>query len=369
MSLKFAVIGYGNRGRSHREGFEELGAQAVAVADVRPPTIEDSERFGDRYYRNYRELLRAHDKLDFAVVASQEAQHVEQSLALLTRGVPVYLEKAPSNRWEDAVHLYREVQQEGHPLFIGYNLRRFPAAGAAAEVLRAGRIGRVQHVLGHVNTGNAWGSKVFYRMFYGDAEYSGDIVLAKLTHDTDWVQHALGTSAATCTASAGRTIWTRRPDAPVDERFLEGLDPEREYTSHDVATLTGRFENGTHFTFVFTTAGPMHERRYLFSGSLGQLEASLHNDRPDEPDAWVRVWRCGSPPEQIPLAEAHGSHGGADPVVRRDFLNWLASGATEPHEPMSILTGMILPTAGLEAARTGCMVDCTARLREAMKTA
>lgn len=369
MGLRFAVIGHGNRGRSHRKDFERLGEgeiECVAVCDARPLLDEEVERFGGHYYRDCRELLKKEKRLDFVVVASQEAQHVDHALACLRRGIPVYLEKAPSNTWRGAVRLYRHVKRHNYPLFIGYNLRRFPAARAAAEALQEGRIGKVQHVLGHVNTGNAWGSNVFYRMFYGDAAHSGDIVLAKLTHDTDWVQHALGSMASVCTASMGRTVWKSRPDAPVDDAFMEGFDAGREYTSHDVATVTGSLANGTQFTFVFTTAGPMNERRYVFNGSLGQLDVSIHNTRPDEPDAWAQFWRCGGEPETLELPAGEGSHGGADGVIRREFLGWLAGNPETPCEPESILQGMIIPTAGLDAAATGRTIDCARRLARAM---
>jgi len=369
-TYRFAVIGYGGRGSIHAQMMEENArprAACVAVCDVREPSANERKRFGDRFYRDYRALLRKEKDLDFLIVSSQEAQHLKHALAALRKGIPTYLEKAVSNTWRGAVKLYTDVVRERLPLFVGYNLRRFPASLATEKLLRAGRIGRVQSVLAHVNTGNEWSSHVFLRSYYSNARLSGDIVLSKLTHDTEWVQHVLDTRVETCAGIVTRNVWTRSPHPSLHKEYVRAADPGRpDPSSHDTCCVTGLFENGTAFTFLFTTAGPDYERRYVWSGTRGQIETILHTSRPGGPEASVVLWPCRGRPRHISVGAAKGSHGGADQVVHRDFFRWLATKPNAPNEPESILLGMIVPTAALESARTGRRIDCAQRLRKAM---
>ncbi|MFH0962452.1 MAG: Gfo/Idh/MocA family oxidoreductase [Planctomycetota bacterium] len=371
-AYRFAVIGFGSRGVHHTKMIEaSLRPRAVcaAVCDVRKPTPEERRRFGDRFYRDHRGLLRKEKDLDFVLVTSQEAQHVEHALAVLRRGIPVYLEKAVSNTWKGAVRLYREVVRQSYPLFIGYNLRRFPAARVTETLLRSQRIGRVQSVLAHVNTGNEFGAGVFLQQYCRDAHLSGDIVLSKLTHDTEWIQYILETTAETCTAVATRNVWTLPPHPTLDRKLLQEVSPSLpKPTSHDTCAMTGLFANGSVFTFVFTTAGPDYERRYVFSGTKGQIETILHTRRPGAREASVVLWPYKGKPRHVNVPSGRGSHGGGDEGVHRDFFRWLATHPRAPREPHSILLGMLVPTAALQSARTGRQIDCAQRMRKALGT-
>lgn len=160
---RFAVIGLGKRGCYHLQKIEsiaEVRAECVAVADPREPTPREQQRFGQSFYTDYRDLLACEKGLDFVIVASLAAQHVEQALAALECGLPVFLEKSVALTWKGAVKLYRAVVEHQYPLFIGFNLRRFPAVLAMKQILNDGKLGRIQSVLAHVNTGTNWSKQV-----------------------------------------------------------------------------------------------------------------------------------------------------------------------------------------------------------------
>jgi len=348
---RFAIIGYGGRGRYHALNLtqvEGIAAQCVAVADPKAPTTEDRERFGNAYYQDYRDLLANEQDLDCVIVASPPGYHVEQALAALERGLPVFLEKAVATSWEDAVRLYRTVIKHQYPLFIGYNLRRFPATLAMKALLDEGKLGRVQSVLAHINTGNRWAQTVFDRY---TVPPSTTILIGKLTHDTDTIQHCLQAEGATCTAIATRNIWPDRPDSVL----YQG----------DVSCVTGLLTNGVLYTIHLTTAGPDYERRYTINGDAGQLDVIMHTSRPGAPTASVTLWLDGQRPQAIKLPSVQGSHGGADVRIHSDFWAWLQSKPDGPHEPRSILTGMVIPTAAVDAVRSGLLIDCQTRLRAA----
>lgn len=349
--FRFALIGYGGRGQYHARNLEKvegIPAQCVAVADPRTPTPEEQARFGHRFYQDYRELLAQEKELDCVIIASPDAEHVTHALATLERGVPVFLEKAVATNWADAVHLYQTVVRHRYPLFVGYNLRRFPASLALKRILDEGQLGQVQGVLGHVNTGNRWSRSVYEH--YTMPPFLG-LVIGKLTHDTDTVQHCLGAEAATCSAIITRNIWPEKP---------AGV-----FNSCDTCVLTGLLTSGVIYTFHLTTSGPDYERRYTINGTRGQADVIMHTNRPGSPVASVTLWLDGAEPQSVDLPVASGGHGGADIQIHRDFFTWLQTRPDQPYEPRSILTGLVMPIAALESARTGQVVDCQALLRAA----
>jgi predicted dehydrogenase len=352
-SYRFAVIGFGGRGQYHArhlEQVEEVATQCVAVADPRSPTPAEQARFGRAFYQDYRDLLAAEKELDCVIIASPDTEHVKHTLAVLERGLPVYLEKAIATNWEDAVRLYGAVVKNNYPLFIGYNLRRFPAALALKRILDEGHLGKIQSVLGHINTGNRWSQSVYDH--YTMPPFLG-LVIGKLTHDTDTIQHCLGTEAATCSAIITRNIWPEKPAGVFNEC--------------DACSLTGLLTNGVIYTFHLTTSGPDYERRYTINGTNGQVDVIMHTNRPGSPVASVTLWLAGKEPQLVALPIARGGHGGADSQIHHDFLAWLQTHPDKPYEPRSILTGMVMPVAALESARTGRVMDCQARLHQATK--
>lgn len=348
---RFAVLGFGGRGQYHARNLEcvdDIAAQCVAVADPRDPTAEEQGRFGNSFYRDYRELLAHERDLDCVIIASPDGEHVEQSLTSLEHGLPVFLEKAVAPSWPEAVRLYRTVVQHNYPLFVGYNLRRFPAALALKQVIDEGHLGRLQSILVHVNTGNRWSKSVYEH--YTDPPFKG-LIVGKLTHDTDTIQHLCNGEAISCAATITRNIWPERPNGVMNKG--------------DVACLSGLLDNGILYTIHLTTSGPDYERRFMLNGTGGQAEAILHTNRPGADPASLTLWVDGETPRSVPLPIPKGAHGGADVRIHHDFLTWVQSKPDKPFEPRSILTGMVVCTAALDSAQAGSTIDCAERMREA----
>ena len=352
----FAVIGLGQRGRYHLNSIEampEVRAQCVAVADPRDPTAEETARYGNAFYKDYRQLLDQEQDLDFVIVASLAADHKAHALAALKQGIPVFLEKPVGMNWEEAVELYQRVTAQNYPLFIGYNLRRFPAALAMKQILDEGRLGRIQGLLAHVNTGNRWSESVLAR--YTSPPTSA-LIIGKLTHDTDTIHHCLQAEPIDCCATITCNVYQRGPTSAMRDG--------------DTCCISGLLTNGALYTIHLTTAGPDYERRYVVNGTEGQMDVILHTSRPGPrgfpPRASLSLWRVGEEPHSVDLPPATGGHGGADFRIHRDFMQWLGSQPDGPDDARSILTGMVIPTAALDSMRTGRRIDCGERLRQAV---
>ena len=205
---RLGIVGFGRRGQSHYRTLQadvHDRAEVVALAD-RNFAVEEAEGLPtERCFTNYHDLLALPD-VEAIIVATNEATHVEITLAALEAGKAVLLEKAAAPTWPEAVRLYQRVRAGTTPFMLALNLRHSPAAEALERLLRSNVIGHPVAVICHVNAGSHWGASCF-RHYYRDRQSCGDLVLSKLTHDTDLVQHLLGSRAVRVTGYVAKTTF------------------------------------------------------------------------------------------------------------------------------------------------------------------
>lgn len=362
---RLGFIGLGNRGRAHVRTFRrwfDARAEPVAGADAGathlseqgqgpagwPEAIPEDRRFSD-----YRHLL-ALEEVEAVVIATYEASHLEIACAALDAGKAVLLEKAAVVSFAEAEALYARLQRRPARFQLALNLRHHEVIRTLRRLVREGGIGRVVSVTAHVNAGSGWGASVA-RRFYRHVRLSGDLTLSKLTHDSDVLHHILGTHAETVAGVAARTTFLG-PHAGEGQDTDHGAD---DGTSHDTAAFAGQFASGATYSLVFTTAGPVYQRRYHFNGTEGELVATIGGREGDT----VVHHRLDGPAVDVPLASAAGGHGGADPRLLGSFLDYLDAGSEAPVEPESVLTSVMVPLGGLQAAREGRTVPVGAWYR------
>ena len=197
--------------------------------------------------------------------------------------IPVFLEKAVAFSWEQTVKLYQEVVRHRYPLFIGFNLRRFPATLAMKRIIDEGSLGRIQSVLGHVNTGNRWSQGVW-------------------SHFRTPPSSTLVEANSPTTPTPSSTAWRRGPGLHR-HHHAQHLDRRRRqaHDRGDVCSISGLLSNGVLYTLHLTTSGPDYERRYVVNGTEGQLDVVMHSRRAGQTPAAVTLWRNGEEPQAIEL--------------------------------------------------------------------
>src|SRR6266567_7385622 len=96
-------------------------ANVIAIADPsRERLAHAAEHFGvPAQFADYRAML-DHGDLDGAVVATPHATHYAIATDVLTRGIPLMLEKPMVLRAHQARDLVRLAEQRGVPLVTGY---------------------------------------------------------------------------------------------------------------------------------------------------------------------------------------------------------------------------------------------------------
>jgi predicted dehydrogenase len=159
-------IGVGNRGYQMLGGFlNQPDAQIVAVCDVNARRRAAAEQrvnahyqtTGCRRHHDYRELLSRVD-VDVVIIATPDHWHVLMALAAAQAGRDIFLEKPIGVTVAEARALRAAVKRHATVFQFGTQQRSDGKFRLACELVRNGRIGRLQEVNVWSPGSNAGGS-------------------------------------------------------------------------------------------------------------------------------------------------------------------------------------------------------------------
>lgn len=147
-------IGVGSHGTGHnlKGYFREKDARILAVCDVDQRHLDRAKRLVDDHHGNhdcfatkdFREVL-ARDDIDAVVISTPDHWHTLLSVLALRAGKDVQCEK-PTLRIDEGKILIDEVRKTGQVFQTSTEDRSIPVYHRMAELVRNGRIGKVQKV-------------------------------------------------------------------------------------------------------------------------------------------------------------------------------------------------------------------------------
>lgn len=206
MTIAIAVIGGGLIGREHLARVQaNPRCTLAALVDPLPAAAQQARRAGCRYAASLDELL--HERMpDAAIVATPNALHVPQALALLARGVPVLLEKPVAHSLAAGEQLLRAVHETRVPLLVGHHRRHGAAMVAARECIDSGALGR----LVALNATTLFHKPAAYFDVAWRREAGGGPLLINAVHDIDSLRALAGdvvaVQARTSNAARGLAV-------------------------------------------------------------------------------------------------------------------------------------------------------------------
>jgi len=144
MVLKAAVIGVGMMGRNHARVYAQMEhATLVAAADLDTAALEPIARtYKINVYTDYIQMLEA-EKPDLVSIAVPTRLHREVAIAVMRRGIHVFLEKPISASIEEGQEIVDCAKKEGVKLAVGHIERFNPAIIELKRLLDAGQLGRI----------------------------------------------------------------------------------------------------------------------------------------------------------------------------------------------------------------------------------
>ncbi|NLE99970.1 MAG: Gfo/Idh/MocA family oxidoreductase [Anaerolineales bacterium] len=361
--LRIGMIGVSGRGGLWRHWHAPEGRSVVvAGVDIKPEALEAfRSQHGGRPFTStdYREML-ARPDVDAVAVTSPDFCHEEHAVAALEAGKHVFCEKPLAITIEGCDRILRAWQRAGSRLMVGFNMRYMSIFRVMREIIESGAIGEVRaawvrHFVG-------MGGDFYYHDWHATRANATSLLLQKGSHDIDMIhwltgQYTARTSAfgsldffggdrpndLTCPACPERETCTEAMDGPrVQCAFRQEVDVE------DNQVMIMQLDGGVKAAYLQCHFTPDYHRNYTIIGTEGRIENS-------EPDmkVWLKTRRSNTWREladrTYTIKPAAGGHGGADPVITRDFVDMCLDGK----EPLATpLAGRMSVAAGVCAAQS-----------------
>jgi predicted dehydrogenase len=148
-----ALIGCGGQGRGDFNWAKNYG-QPIAVCDLDKRHVDEAAaQFGAPHkYTDFRKLLER-DDVHAIVNGTPDHWHTFVNLAAARARKDIYTEKPMTLTIDEGKRLVKEVRKQGVVLQVGSQQRSDPRFRLACELVRNGRIGKLQHMLVGLPTG------------------------------------------------------------------------------------------------------------------------------------------------------------------------------------------------------------------------
>jgi len=342
--------------------------EIVAVFDINPRrmrVMNDVLGAAIPCYTDVDEMFRQ-ARPQVVVISTMDSTHADYVEKAFEYAVESICEK-PLCTSVDQCRRIRQVQQR-HPdvrAWTAHNMRYLPYVLRIKELLDAGKIGRIRSIIFHEMLDQRHGAS-YFRRWNREKRNSGGLLVHKASHCFDALNWFVGSRARSLVARGSLSAYgpgaspfrgerccdcPHGPQCPryvnldIDEfshkLYFESRKPG-DYTPdlcvfdpaidiEDRATVGYVYENGVEVTFDLCAYCAYEGADVVIEGTQGRIE--YHDDlstRPMQEKAeyglvqtvgrYMRVRRFEGPIEEVPVEEAGGSHGGADPRMLEDHF-------------------------------------------------
>lgn len=369
--LRIGAIGVSGRGAIADNWKNSDRAQVVAGADIYEDKLADfKSRIGDSVFttKDYRELLDRKD-IDAVSITVPDFLHEEIAVAALQAGKHVYLEKPMAITIEGCDRIIKTQKETGCKLMIGFNMRCMNIFRTMKEIVDSGTIGEIKSVWVRHFVG--FGGIYYFHDWHGTRKNCTSLLLQKGSHDIDMIHWITGAYTKRVAAFGDldffggdkpndlhcpdcdekTTCW----EASVPGSFLPRLNQcaiRREIDIEDNQVMIMQLERGIKAAYLQCHFTPDYHRNYVFIGTEGRVE----NSEP-EMKVWVKTRRTNDWRELADrtynIKTATGTHGGADPVITNEFLDYVLDGKEPVATPIDGRMSVAAGCCGAESMRKG----------------
>lgn len=361
--VRIGMIGVSGRGGLWKHWHDPDGRSVVVGgADIDETNLQSfaAEHGGSPFITpDYTELL-ARDDIDAVAVASPDFCHEEQTVAALQAGKDVFCEKPIAITIEGCDRILTAWQKSGKRLMVGFNMRYMNVFRTMKEIIDSGAIGEikaawVRHFVGR-------GSDFYFHDWHANRVNTTSLLLQKGSHDIDMIHWLTGRYTVRTAAFGGLDYFGgTRPDSltcpqcPEKGTCVEAMDGPRvqcafrkEVDVEDNQVMIMELEGTIKASYLQCHFTPDYHRNYTIIGTEGRIENS-------EPDmkVFVKTRRSNTYREladrTYDIKPSRGGHGGADPVICRDFVEVCLDGKDPVAPPIA---GRMSVAAGVCAAQS-----------------
>jgi predicted dehydrogenase len=335
----------------------------VAVADPSAPQRDAALELYPQAsaYADHNELLE--QKLDGVFLTTPDDLHEGPAIDFLTAGVSVFVEKPLAITTEGCDRVLQAAYDSGARLYVGHNMRHMSVVLTMRKLIQDGAIGEVKaiwcrHFVGH-------GGDFYFKDWHADRRRTTGLLLQKGAHDIDVMHWLAGGYTTRVNAMGALTLYggiTDRQDRS-GQRFKEfvseknwppleqkGLAPVMDV--EDISQVNLLLDNGVLMNYEQCHYTPDYWRNYTVIGTHGRLE-----NFGDTAGGVVKVWnsrRSGYRDDADQVVEIAGEtehHGGADPHLVAEFVNFVRDGGATLTSPVAARAAVAAGYAATQSLR------------------
>ena len=373
--LRIGVIGAGGRGglawNAHAPG---KGSKIVAIADPDEKWLKrrDEESGGGLFKtKDYRKLLERKD-VDAVFICTPDFLHEEIAIATLESGKPVYLEKPMTITLKGCDRVLETAARTKTKLYLGHNMRHFPAILKMKELIEAGAIGNLQAVwCRHFID---YGGDAYFKDWHSESKYSTGLLLQKGAHDIDVIHWLSGAFTRRVVGMGKLSVYNRckrRGEGdPMGYNYKTekrnewwnnanwpplaqtGISKKIDVEDHSMIMM--QLENGVQASYTQCHYSADSCRNYTFIGDAGRIE-----NIGDSGNCQIHVYNLrgsnfGIKPDIVyNIREITGSHGGADPRIVDEFVRFVKGECKASTCPVAAREAVATGFLGTESLRDG----------------
>jgi predicted dehydrogenase len=366
--LRIGVIGYGLRSGlvrlAHQPG---AGSALVAVCDPRAERREQAvaDIGAGLEAVQATEGLLALD-LDAVFVLSPDHLHEEHAVAVLEAGLAAYLEKPMAITTDGCDRILETAARTGSKVYVGHNMRHMPVITEMRRLVGAGAVGAVKavwcrHFVGH-------GGDFYFKDWHAERAKSTGLLLQKGAHDIDVIHWLAGGYTRSTTAIGTLAVYgdlrgegsdAYLPPSGWDTEALTTWPPAAQTGINaaadveDLSMMLMTLDNGVLASYQQCHFTPDYWRSYTVIGDAGRLECFGNG-----PGGEIRVWntrKAGYAEADlvVPIPEAVGGHGGADPNIVEEFLGHVREGRETLTSAVAAREAVAAGYAATQSLRSG----------------
>ncbi|MEP6755145.1 MAG: Gfo/Idh/MocA family oxidoreductase, partial [Chthonomonadales bacterium] len=159
--INMAVIGPGGSKGGYRQGLGDMrgiaskpGVKVLAVCDLDPQHRDEAAKiFGPdtKKIKDFREVL-ADKSIDAVVIGTPDHWHSTIAIAAMNAGKDVYCEKPLTLVVDEGKAIVKTWKKTKRVFQTGSQQRSDPKFRLACELVRNGRLGKINHVITHLPT-------------------------------------------------------------------------------------------------------------------------------------------------------------------------------------------------------------------------
>jgi predicted dehydrogenase len=362
--LRLGVIGYGNRGIiAQRAAAADGASEVVAVFDPSPLAHVRARRdFGAEVA--IVDDLDAFADLDAVFVTSPDSAHADHAIAMLERGVAVFVDKPLATSIADADRILAAAYRTGTRLYVGHNMRHMPVMKLMKSIVDDGGIGEVKAVWCRYFVGD--GGDRFFKDWHAERRFVNSLLLQKGAHDIDIIHWLAGGYTRRVSAMGDLSLYGAiddRHEGRDGQLVRQWLDREKNWPPlsntgmnpvidvEDISMMTMALEGGVFATYSECHYTPDYWRNYTVIGTEGRIENFGLGA-----DGVVRLWNRRTEfsehgDQEYPIPEVGGGHHGADPALLAEFLEFVREGTPTATSPVAAREAVATASVATDSLR------------------